>query len=388
MKKYIKIYKKINSFNKKIEVSGDKSISIRCVLLASQAIGVSKITNLLESEDVLNALKAIKHLGINYKKKGNAYFINSYGLNSFKIKNKLKINAGNSGTLARLLLGLLVDTKKEITIVGDNSLSNRDFSRVTEPLKLFGANINSNNKKLPVKILGTEFLRPINYFETKGSAQCKSCVMLAALKTPGLTRIKARKSRNHTELLFKYLNIPIIIHHENNLKNYITKIINQYGEILLVLNSIQLADKLFMRIKEQRLKRNNCPAKINSSAIDEFLIIFLVAARAKGVSSFKNLGELNKKESPRLDIAVNFLNLIGVKTKRIKNNLKIYGNPKIKLEGNFVMKNFMKDHRVFMMSAITALTFGGNWKIFDKDSVNTSFPNFFKILKFIGAQLN
>ena len=136
------------------------------------------------------------------------------------------------------------------------------------------------------------------------------------------------------------------------------------------------------------LKSINCPAKINSSAIDEFLIIFLVAARAKGVSSFKNLGELNKKESPRLDIAVNFLNLIGVKTKRIKNNLKIYGNPKIKLEGNFVMKNFMKDHRVFMMSAITALTFGGNWKIFDKDSVNTSFPNFFKILKFIGAQLN
>ena len=104
-----------------------------------------------------------------------------------------------------------MDTKKEITIVGDNSLSNRDFSRVTEPLKLFGANINSNNKKLPVKISGTEFLRPINYFETKGSAQCKSCVMLAALKTPGLTRIKARKSRNHTELLFKYLNIPMTV---------------------------------------------------------------------------------------------------------------------------------------------------------------------------------
>jgi 3-phosphoshikimate 1-carboxyvinyltransferase len=413
MKKYIKIYKKINSFNKKIEVSGDKSISIRCVLLASQAIGVSKITNLLESEDVLNALKAIKHLGINYKKKGNAYFINSYGLNSFKIKNKLKINAGNSGTLARLLLGLLVDTKKEITIVGDNSLSNRDFSRVTEPLKLFGANINSNNKKLPVKILGTEFLRPINYFETKGSAQCKSCVMLAALKTPGLTRIKARKSRNHTELLFKYLNIPgdissssffivlailskdskLIIKNVNINKSRtgIIKILRDMNAKVYLKNIHDYNGEKIADIYAEstlNLKSINCPAKINSSAIDEFLIIFLVAARAKGVSSFKNLGELNKKESPRLDIAVNFLNLIGVKTKRIKNNLKIYGNPKIKLEGNFVMKNFMKDHRVFMMSAITALTFGGNWKIFDKDSVNTSFPNFFKILKFIGAQLN
>ena len=441
MKKYIKIYKKINSFNKKIEVSGDKSISIRCVLLASQAIGVSKITNLLESEDVLNALKAIKHLGINYKKKGNAYFINSYGLNSFKIKNKLKINAGNSGTLARLLLGLLVDTKKEITIVGDNSLSNRDFSRVTEPLKLFGANINSNNKKLPVKISGTEFLRPINYFETKGSAQCKSCVMLAALKTPGLTRIKARKSRNHTELLFKYLNIPMTVTKKINYdfiniigqKNFNSFNYKVPGDIssssfFIVLAILSKDSKLIIKnvnINKSRtgiikilrdmnakvylknihdyngekiadiyaestlnLKSINCPAKLNSSAIDEFLIIFLVAARAKGVSSFKNLGELNKKESPRLDIAVNFLNLIGVKTKRIKNNLKIYGNPKIKLEGNFVMKNFMKDHRVFMMSTITALTFGGNWKIFDRDSVNTSFPNFFKILKFIGAQLN
>ena len=119
------------------------------------------------------------------------------------------------------------------------------------------------------------------------------------------------------------------------------------------------------------------PKNLNSSAIDEFLVIFLVAAKAKGVSTFRNLGELNKKESPRLDIALKFLKMIGVKVLRNKDNIKIYGNPNINLNGEYKIKNFRKDHRVFMMSCIAALTFGGKWKIYDKDSINTSFPKFF-----------
>tara|TARA_B100000941_G_C28023275_1_gene311143 strand:- start:18 stop:494 length:477 start_codon:yes stop_codon:yes gene_type:complete len=131
-----------------------------------------------------------------------------------------------------------------------------------------------------------------------------------------------------------------------------------------------------------------CPSNLNSSAIDEFLIIFLVAARAKGVSTFKNLGELNKKESPRLNVAVNFLKDIGIKIKRKNNDLRIYGNPKLNLKGKYTMKNYMKDHRVFMMSCIAALTFGGNWKIHDKNSINTSFPDFLKKIKLLGAIIN
>ena len=211
MKNQIEIKKVISPFNKKIEVSGDKSISIRCVLLASQAIGKSKIYNLLESEDVINSLKAIKKLGISYKKIGKYYQIYGYGINSYQTKKKITINAGNSGTLARLILGLLVDIKKEVKIVGDNSLSVRDFSRITNPLKLFGANILSKKNNLPVKIIGSNFLRPIKYKENLGSAQCKSSVMLAALKTPGTTKVIAKKSRDHTELMFKYLKIPIKI---------------------------------------------------------------------------------------------------------------------------------------------------------------------------------
>ena len=128
------------------------------------------------------------------------------------------------------------------------------------------------------------------------------------------------------------------------------------------------------------IKSINCPPKLNSGAIDEFLIIFLVAAKANGVSYFKNLSELNQKESPRLKWGAYILNQIGVKTKTTKDSIKIFGNPKLNLKKNIIIKNYLKDHRVFMTSVIAALTFGGNWKIHDKNSIKTSFPKFLKII--------
>tara|TARA_B100001175_G_scaffold141340_1_gene119944 strand:+ start:42 stop:536 length:495 start_codon:yes stop_codon:yes gene_type:complete len=137
-----------------------------------------------------------------------------------------------------------------------------------------------------------------------------------------------------------------------------------------------------------KLNSINCPSKLNSSAIDEFLIIFLVAAKAHGVSKFKDLGEMNKKESKRLDLGVKFLKLIGIKVQRFGNDINIHGNPKIMLSKNFEIMNFLKDHRIFFLSCIAALTLGGKWKINDKKSANTSFPQFLKILKFLGANIN
>ncbi len=440
MKNYIKINKKINSFNNKILISSDKSISIRCVLLASLAIGTSRIYNLLESEDVINSLKSIKKLGINYKKINNYYEIKGFGLNSYSTNKNIKINAGNSGTLARLILGLLVDSKKTVTIYGDKSLSKRDFSRVTEPLRRFGVIINSNNNNLPVKITGSNFLRPINYFEKLGSAQCKSAVMLAAIKSPGITKIKAKKSRNHTELLYNYLKIPIKVLKKksydyievNGQHNYKAFKYHVPGDIsstsfFLVLTLLSKKSKLIIKnvnvndsrigiIKilnkmnakislnnkknyngemiadifvksEDNLKSIICPRDLNSSAIDEFLVIFLVAAKAKGVSKFNNLSELNKKESPRLDIALKFLKMIGIKFLRNRDNIKIYGDPNLNLKGTYNIKNFRKDHRVFMMACIAALSFGGNWKINDVDSIKSSFPNFLEKIKSLGANI-
>ncbi len=438
---HIKITNKIKPYKKKINVSSDKSISIRCILLASQAIGQSRIYNLLESDDVINTLNTIRKLGIKYKKLKNYYTINGYGIDGYETKKRISINAGNSGTLARLILGLLANSKNNVTLNGDKSLSKRDFRRIINPLREFGVVIFSKKGGLPVTISGSKFLRPINYTEELGSAQCKSSVMLAAIKTPGITKIKAKKSRDHTELLFKYLKIPMKIskgkNYDNieitgpcNFNSFNYKVPGDISSCSFFLVLTILADKSQIEIKDINInqsrtgiikilnkmnakiyfknKRNyngeligdilvssnkdlkgiNCPKSLNSSAIDEFLIIFLVAAKSKGISIFRDLGELNKKESPRLEIALNFLQMIGVKYSRNENDIKIYGNPKLTLKGNYVMKNFMKDHRIFMMACIAALSFGGNWKIHDKDSIKTSFPDFLKKIKALGAKIN
>ena len=138
----------------------------------------------------------------------------------------------------------------------------------------------------------------------------------------------------------------------------------------------------------KNFKPINCPTKYNSSAIDEFLLIFLVAAKARGVSNFKKLSELNQKESPRLKWGSKILNKMGIKTVLTKDSLKIYGNPDLKINKNIIIKNYLKDHRVFMVSAIAALTFGGKWKIYDKNSIKTSFPSFIDKIKTLGAEIH
>ena len=429
------INNKIKKFNKTILISGDKSLSIRWVLLASQAIGKSKGYNLLMSEDVLAALESIKKLGIKVNKYKNYCEILGGGINGFKFKKNIIINARNSGTLGRLLLGLLIKTPQKIKLIGDKSLSKRDFSRVTIPLEKFGAKFFYKTKnKLPLSIIGSDFIKNINYLENKGSAQCKSSVMFAALNALGTTSIKAKKSRNHSELLFKYLKIPIKIKKTKkydfiNIKQ--PKKINAFnyhipGDIsssafFMVLTTLTNNSKLLIKnvninpsrigvvtilkkmgakilLKNQRnykgekisdilikssnkLNAINCPSKLNSSAIDEFLVIFLVAAKAKGISYFKGLSELNQKESPRLNWGSKILNMMGIKTKLTNDSIKIYGQPNLEIKRPIIIKNYLKDHRVFMMSTIAALTCGGMWSIHDKDSINTSFPSFLKLIK-------
>jgi len=435
MTKILRIKNKIKKFNSQIQVSGDKSLSIRWVLLASQAIGKSKAYNLLMSEDVLAAIDSIKKLGIKVRIQKNYCEIVGNGINGFKYKKNLTIDAKNSGTLGRLILGLLIKSPKKIKMIGDKSLSKRDFSRVTLPLEKFGVKFSYKIKnKLPLTIVGTQSAEGIKYLEDRGSAQCKSSIMLAALNASGTTSIKAKKSRNHSELLFEYLKIPIKIRKTKKF-DFIDikkpKKINAFnyqipGDIsssafFVALTTLANASKLLIKnvninpsrvgvitilkkmgaqitLKNQKnyrgekisdiliksskkLKAINCPAELNSSAIDEFLVIFLIAAKAKGVSYFKDLSELNQKESPRLIWGSKILNMMGIKTDLTKDSIKIYGQPNLEIKKPIVVKNYLKDHRVFMMSTIAALTLGGKWKIHDKDSINTSFPSFLKIVK-------
>ena len=446
MPKPIIINHTIKKYNKKIKVDGDKSLSIRFVLLASQAIGMSKAYNLLKSEDVVSTINCLKKLGVKIKwdKKNNFCLINGNGLNSYVYKDNLTLNGNNSGTCVRLLTSLLINSSKKIKIVGDKSLSKRDMKRIIDPLTEFGATFYPKNKNtLPLYIKGSNYLTPINYLELKGSSQCKSSVMLAALLTPGETKLMCKPSRNHTELLFKYLKIPIKIKKIKNFEiikikgrqnfnafNYnvpsdisssaffivltllskgsklilekvgvnksrtgVIEILNKMGAKINLKNKKNYKGEIVADIhvrSAKSLKSINCPTKLNTSAIDEFLIIFLAAAKAKGVSYFKNLEELNKKESRRLDWGSKILSMMGVKNKLIKNHgIKIWGQPNLKLNKKYEIKNYLKDHRVMAMSTIAALTLGGEWKIHEPESIKTSFPSFFKILKKdLGSKIN
>ena len=396
MNKVILIKNKIKEFNKEIVVSGDKSISIRWVLFSSIAEGNSKAINLLMSEDVLAAISAVKKLGIKVKIFKNNCVIYGKGIDGYNYKKNLIINAKNSGTLGRLILGLLINTPYEIKLIGDNSLSKRDFKRVAEPLRKFGAKINlTRNKTLPLTIRGIQNPVPINYHENKGSAQCKSAIILAGLRTEGKTLIKAKKSRNHTELFAKQLMLPVKVTHKKKskllIKNVninpsrtgVIKILKMMGVNITYKNKKiyngELVADLFIK-SAKKLYGINCPQYLNSGAIDEFLLIFLVAAKAKGISTFKNWSELNEKESPRLDWGEKILKKIGIKTIKTKNSIKIYGNPNIIVNKKIIIKDFLKDHRVFMTSVIAALSFGGSWKIYDTDSIKTSFPSFMSLI--------
>ena len=380
------------------------------------------------------AIKAINKLGIKTNYKNKEFTIYGKGINGYNYKKNLVINAENSGTLGRLLLGLLINCKHTIKLIGDKSLSKRDFKRISDPLSKFGAKFKLNNKKnLPLTIKGTPDLNSIKYFENKGSAQCKSSVIFGGMRSNGNTLIRAKKSRNHTELLCKYLKLPIVIKKKRNydeikvtkvksikpfnynipsdisssaffivltvllnksqitIKNVnvnpsrigVITILRKMG-IKIILNNLRTykgekVSDIFVE-SPKIIKSINCPSKLNSGAIDEFLIIFLVAAKAKGISYFKNLSELNQKESPRLKWGTYILNQIGIKTVTTKDSIKVYGNPKLNVKKNIIIKNYLKDHRVFMTSVIAALSFGGSWKIYDKESIKTSFPNFLKII--------
>jgi len=349
MGKKLFINNKNNSFKKTISIDGDKSISIRTLLLGSQAFGKTSIENILLSEDIINSINCLRKLGVNitlnkkkcsiygkglngfnYKKKCSIY---GKGLNGFNYKKNIVLNAGNSGTFARLILGLLVKSPYYVKLIGDKSLSKRDFERVILPLQKIGANFKVNDKKtLPLQIIGSTFTNPINYFENKGSAQCKSTVMLAALNSPGQTIIKAKKSRDHTENIFKYLGIPIVV--KKNKYNDEIKVKGQklfksfkykvpsdpsscaFFIVLTLLSKncelkiknvnvnqsrigyIKVLNKMGAKIRikkirtkygekqadiyvksQSTLKKINCPPSLNSNLIDEFLIIFLAAAK-------------------------------------------------------------------------------------------------------------
>ena len=436
------INNKIKKFNKKIQIPGDKSCSIRAILFASQCIGVSKIKNLLESEDVLNCINALKtSLGVKIIKKNNIYKVYGNGLNSFKVKKKItKIYVGNSGTSARLLSGLLSTLPGKFYLYGDQSMNKRDFTRVTEPLKKIGAFFYPKNKKtLPLTIEGTSMPLAQKHIENRGSAQIKGLILMSALSTPGITTIEEEKiSRNHAELFLKKINADIKVKRlkkgnlislkgQKNLYgfNYSVSSDPSSAAFLIALTLLTPKSKLVIHnilCNETRifflkiLKKINANIKIKNlrkvsgelvgsitvsssklkpiivsrdvgKFIDELPILFVIAALTKGVSKFKNIGDLKHKESNRLLESKKILVQAGIKCKTTKDSIIIYGKSKIETQNKLILTKTKGDHRICMSSVIFSLVTGMRAKIKNFETVNTSFPEFISLIRNLGGKI-
>ena len=409
---------------------GDKSISHRILILAGQAIGKSSIYNLLEGEDVINTLKAMKLLGIRIKKNKKKYEI--FGVPPGGLfQPDRNIDFGNSGTGIRLLAGLISSNNIEVKLVGDNSLSKRPMKRVTEHLVRIGANI-ALKKELfpPIKIKGTGKAVPLTFEILIPSAQIKSAIMLSALNTNGTVKIKEFKStRDHTENMLKTMGYNIKVR-ENLKYRFIEmrndkelKVINynvpgdpssaaffisaaclKPGSKLIVKNILYNKTRIgfiktlramggHIKVTSKRKIHNEFVAdlkieqrkNLNSTTlepadiplqVDEIPILSIAASFAKGLTVFKGLKELTVKESNRLLLINENLKKIGVKSIVKNYDLYIYGNHDLK-KGSAIIKH-NHDHRILMSFFISNMICKKNNIIKDKSCVKTSYPSFFE----------
>ena len=432
--------KKIKSFKKTIKVDPDKSISIRSFLIGSISQNISSNKNVLESEDVLSTINCLKKLGVKIIKKAKSnYLVYGNGLGSLNARATTELNFGNSGTLARLLIGILSTTPNiKVKIKGDHSLNKRSMKALIELMSEFGATFLPKNKyHFPLTLVSTDMPVGIQY-KAGVSAQLKSAVIFAGLNSYGNTKIiEKNKSRDHTENILSGNNQAIKI------KNGKEKIISVFGKKYL--NSIDinvpgdpssaafftaltllnknsslkiknvglnptrigfyiLLKKMGANIKFKNLKKENNeligdiiiksskikPIKAGKNyyvnSTDEYPILFVIAGLTKGISVFKGIGELANKESNRIKEMQKILKQVGIKSVSKKNELKIFGKGMIDTKHKIVRVPNLGDHRICMSSFILAILTGSKTEIKNFETVFTSSPSFLKIMKILGAK--
>ena len=370
---------KSNKLSGEVFVPGDKSISHRALILGACAVGKTTIENLLESEDVLATLSALSELGVNIKKSKNLWEVRGNGLGSLRSPDKI-LNLGNSGTGVRLLMGLVSGSDITVTFTGDESLNIRPMKRVLIPLEQSGAEISSNDNKLPITIKGNKIPIPIKYSSSLSSAQVKSCVLLNGLTSTGNTSYSEKvKSRDHTEKMLhfmgaeinskslnngtnkiklkglpylkgKHLKIPndpssaafpsavalIIPDSEikiknvclNSLRTGFYKTIKEMGGFIKFINKKNISGEVIgdIQVKYSKLKGVVVPEKRVPSMIDEFPIFCIVSCFAEGETVMTGIKDLRNKESDRIKEMVQNLNKCGFSVKSTSNSISIIGN--------------------------------------------------------------
>ena len=414
-----------------IKVPGDKSVSHRSIMLGSLADGVTHVSGFLEGEDALATLKAFKALGVKIEGPDNGEVtIHGVGMNGLQ-KPSTNLDLGNSGTSMRLMAGLLSGQNFECTLTGDRSLSSRPMKRVTEPLALMNANIETNDGKAPLFIKGSNSLKAIHYDMPIASAQVKSCLLLAGMYAEGVTSvIEPGVTRDHTERMlqaFQYpvttkgnkislegghilkacdLSIPgdissaaffmvgasIAEGSELLIKNVginptrtgVIDILKLMGGDLSIVKEYQcggepVADIL---VKSAKLKGIVIPEHLVPLAIDEFPVLFVAAACAEGTTVLTGAKELRVKESDRIQVMADGLVTLGIDAKPTEDGIIINGG---KLTSGKVYAH--DDHRIAMSFSIASLCSKGIITIEDCANVVTSFPGFVGLANSVGMSI-
>ncbi len=418
----VNVKRSLGGLRGEIEIPADKSISHRAVMFSSLANGKSKIKNFLYASDCRSTVSVFKNLGVDIE------FIDEHNLivnsNGKLIKSDLPLDCGNSGTTMRLVSGILAGQNFDSVLVGDASLSKRPMKRVIEPLKLMGAEIDSLDGKAPLKIYSKK-LKPIEYNSPIASAQVKSCILLAGMGIDGITTVnEPYLSRNHTELMLKYMGANIttldnsvsiqkselepreitvagdissaaffivaalitpgsdIIIKNVGLNPTRTGIIdvvkNMNGNLEILDERVVSGEKVGdIRVKYSELKATDINGSIIPRLIDELPVIALLATQADGVTKITDAGDLRNKEADRISAVVNELRKIGVDIDELDDGFIISGTQKI--IGGATLETY-HDHRLAMTFYIAGLISQKEILVKDFQWVDISMPEFLPLI--------
>jgi 3-phosphoshikimate 1-carboxyvinyltransferase len=425
----------------KVRVPGDKSISHRALILGALAVGESRISGLLEGEDVLNTAKSMRALGARVERTGDfAWKVNGVGVAGFA-KPQNALDFGNSGTGCRLVMGAVAGCPITAVFDGDASLRSRPMRRILDPLELMGAKAGEIREggRLPLTLHGAHDPVPIAYKTPVASAQIKSAVLLAGLAAPGVTTvIEQEASRDHTELMLKHFGADIVSTREgaHGRKIALTGQPELHGaEVVvpadpssaafpivaalivegsdLVLSDVMtnpLRTGLFttlremgasieesaargdagepmaqLRVRASKLRGVEVPPERAPSMIDEYLVLAVAASFAEGATVMRGLKELRVKESDRLEATADMLRVNGVKVEISGDDLIVEGRGRV--PGGGMVRTHM-DHRIAMSALVMGLAADKPVKVDDTAFIATSFPDFIPIMRRLGAEFS
>ncbi|MDR3196061.1 MAG: 3-phosphoshikimate 1-carboxyvinyltransferase [Endomicrobium sp.] len=421
--------KKVKAISGAVEVPADKSITHRAVMLSSIAEGDSVVRNYLPSADCNRTIEAFRQMGAEIKIDNDNLHIKGAGLNLKKPQDcKYNIYAGNSGTTARLISGILAGQNFETIIKGDESLSKRPMGRIIEPLSKMGAEITSNEGLLPLTIKGKSSLKAVNYECDKSTAQVKSAVLFAGLYADGATTYaEPVKSRDHSERMLKafgadvrvngnfvtiypaqklasqdvtvpgdissaafFIAAALIVPDSNlTIKNVgvnptrdgLIEVLKRMGADISLMNPRKVSNEPIcdIEVRYSKLKAVNVDASVVPRMVDEIPIFVLIATQAEGITRISGAGELKVKETDRIFAVASQFKKLGAQVEPLDDGFIINGNAGVPLNGNLL--DSFEDHRIAMTLSIASLIADGETIIKDSNCVAISFPNFYEVLK-------